>query len=361
MRKTTIFLLILSLTFSCCSATDVSAKSAILYEPKTETILFSKDIHRTREIASTTKIMTAVVVLENAELDEIVTVPKSCTGIEGTSLYLKEGEKLSVSDLLYGMLLKSGNDAATVLAHYVGDGSVQDFVGMMNEKADSIGLFDTHFKNPSGLPDDGHYSTAYDMARLTAYAMENPSFSEIVATKEKTITGRSLKNHNKLLWLYNGANGVKTGFTKAAGRCLVSSAERDGLELIAVTLSAPNDWNDHEALFDYGFSNYELYSENKFDEVTSLSVVGGKSATVNVSVKEHTYFLAEKNDVFERKVLIPKFIYAPVKAGDEVGKIIYKVNGEKVCSVSIISDDTVDFLEKKNFFEKILDFIMKDD
>ncbi len=354
-------MLFLSLTFSFCSAVDVSAKSAILYEPKTETILFSKDIHKTREIASTTKIMTAVVVLENSELDEIVTVPESCTGIEGTSLYLKEGEKLSVSDLLYGMLLKSGNDAATTLAYYVGQGSVEDFVDMMNEKAEDLGLSGTHFKNPSGLPDDGHYSTAYDMARLTAYAMENPGFCEIVSTKQKTVAERQLSNHNKLLWLYNGANGVKTGFTKVAGRCLVSSAERDGLDLIAVTLSAPNDWNDHKTLFDYGFSNYALHSESKSDEITSLPVVGGKGSTVNVSVKEDVYFLVKKDDSFERKVFIPKFLYAPVRAGDEVGKIVYKVNGEKVCSVSVISDDTVDFLPKKNFFEKILDFFMKDD
>lgn len=338
----------------------MSAKSAILYEPKTGSVLFSKDTHTRREIASTTKIMTAVVVLENVELDELVTVPNSCTGIEGTSLYLKEGEKLTVSDLLYGMLLKSGNDAATVLADYVGEGSVEHFVDMMNKKAESIGLFDTHFKNPSGLPDDEHYSTAYDMARLTAYAMQNPNFSEIVSTKDRAIAGRSLKNHNKLLWQYDGANGVKTGFTKAAGRCLVSSAEREGLGLIAVTLSAPDDWNDHGALFDYGFSNYELFSENKFDEIASLPVVGGKGTTVNVSVEEDICFLAQKNDLFERTVLVPKFLYAPVKTGDEVGKIIYKVNGEEVCSVSIISNDTVDLFKEKNIFEKILNLFMKE-
>ena len=164
-------------------AIDVSARSAILYEPATDSILFEKNIHEKRAIASTTKIMTAVVVLENVSSSEVVTVPSSCVGTEGTSMYLKEGEKLTISELLYGMLLQSGNDAANTLAYYVGKGDISRFVEMMNESAEKIGLDNTNFKNPSGLPDDEHYSTAYDMAKLAKYALEIDEFSQIAATK----------------------------------------------------------------------------------------------------------------------------------------------------------------------------------
>ncbi len=341
------------------SAVDVSAKSAILYEPKTKTVLFEKDSRTERPMASTTKIMTALVAIEHADLSEMVTVPRAVVGTEGTSMYLKENERLSVSDLLYGLLLRSGNDAAAALAHHIGKGDVGRFTEMMNQTAKDIGMENSCFKNPSGLPEEGHFSTAYDMALLASRALDNPRFSEIVATKEKTVAGRPLSNHNKMLRLYDGANGVKTGFTKAAGRCLVSSAERDGMTLVAVTLSAPDDWDDHTEMLDYGFGNFALkkYSPENIT-LPKLHVVGGASDEVFVDVCGELSFLTEKGkeNNIKAEISLPRFVYAPVTSGDVVGEIKYVLNGEVLGSLSVVSCDTVQECECKSFIRKILDF-----
>lgn len=343
-----------------CSAFDISAKSAILYEPETQTVLFKKNISEKREIASTTKIMTAVVVLENADINDVVSVPASCVGIEGTSMYLKEGEKLTVSELLYGMLLQSGNDAATTLAHYVGNGNIANFVELMNSTAKKIGLSDSHFKNPSGLPDKEHYSTAYDMAKLATYAMEIPEFCEIVSTKVKNVAGRTLSNHNKLLRIYDGANGLKTGFTKAAGRCLVSGAKRDGMQLIAVTLYAPDDWNDHKELFDFGFSNFEIFRETKeLNDDTEISVVGGDVPDISANIDEEITLLKEKNGKLTRVVYAPRFLYAPIKQGEVVGRAEYLIDGELIKTTPLISCDDVSEKRPPTLIERIAHFFQK--
>lgn len=354
-----IFVVVLLFSYSAF-AVSVSARSAILYEPETGTVLFEKNANEERAIASTTKILTAVVALENAKLTDTVTVPKSCVGIEGTSMYLQEGEKLTVSDLLYGTLLRSGNDAATTLAYFVSRGDVSRFVDMMNETAKRIGMKNSRFKNPSGLPDKGHFSTAYDMAKLSAYALTIPEFSEIVSTKEKAVAGRSLSNHNKLLRMYSGANGVKTGFTKEAGRCLVSSAERDGMSLVAVTLSAPDDWNDHINMLDYGFGNYSVYRESLHDaEGYAVPVVNGENDSVSAAIASEVSVLYNKNEAVVKTVFLPRFVYAPVSRGDVLGKIEYSIGG-KVCeSVSVVCCDTVAENKKENFFERILKFFRK--
>lgn len=341
-----------------CAALEVSARSAILYEPRTDSILFEKNIHERMAMASTTKIMTAVVVLENTDISEIVTVPASCAGIEGTSMYLKEGEKLSVSDLLYGMLLQSGNDAASTLAYHVGGGDISRFVMMMNETAERIGLSDTHFKNPSGLPDSDHYSTAFDMAKLAKYALGVEGFSEIASTKQKNVAGRLLVNHNKLLRTYNGANGFKTGYTKVAGRCLVSGALRDNMQLIAVTLSAPDDWNDHKKLFDFGFSNFSLFKEPVGTEGGfEVPVVGGEKRVVSVSLAGEVSFLHKKSEKIERVVYLPRFIYAPISRGDVVGKVEYYKNGECVEVSSLVCCDTVGEYRSPSVLKKIFKFL----
>ncbi len=351
------FLLILNFH---CEAIEISAKSAILYEPETSTVLFEKNSLNKREIASTTKIMTAVVVLENADLDDIVTVPAACVGIEGTSMYLKEGEKLTVSDLLYGMLLHSGNDSATVLAHYVGKGDIENFIDMMNKCANSIGMENTHFKNPSGLPDKEHYSTASDMAKLAAYAMKIPEFREIVSTKTKTVAGRTLTNHNKLLRIYNGANGLKTGYTKAAGRCLVSGANRNGMQLIAVTLSAPDDWNDHKKLFDFGFNNFSVYKDTlKDEEPFEISVVGGSSPEVLAQIACDVSILEKGSEKVEKIIYLPRFIYAPVFEGDVVGRVEYIINGKIAESAPIVSCDNVKEKASSGFLKKTIYFFKK--
>lgn len=341
-----------------CFALNVSARSAILYEPVTGTVLYEKDSKTQREIASTTKIMTAVVVLENAELSDVVTVPKECVGVEGTSMYLKENEKVSVFDLLYGLMMQSGNDAAMALAYHTGDGDISRFVAMMNETANRIGMKNSSFKNPNGLPADGHVSTAYDMALLAAYAMKIPEFAEIVATKEKSAAGRYFTNHNKLLRMYSGANGVKTGFTKAAGRCLVSSAERDGMSLVAVTLSAPDDWDDHTRMLDYGFENYAVYSSPLAGEtVAELPVVGGEEQSVSAVIAGDTVFLEKRSekDKIKQEIYLPRFQYAPITCGDVVGEVRYVLNGKLLATSEIVSNDSVAVYNKPNFFEKIFD------
>lgn len=334
-----------------CSALDLSAKSAILYEPETKTILFEKNAYEKRAIASTTKIMTAVVVLENAKPDEIVEVSKNNVGIEGTSIYLEDGERLSVLELLYGMLLQSGNDAATALAEYVGLKAKNEFVCLMNEKAEELGMKNTSFENPSGLPAEGHFSTAYDMALLTSYAMRNLSFAEIVRTKSYSSDKRTFINHNKLLRLYEGATGVKTGYTKAAGRCLVSSAERDGMTLIAVTLSAPDDWEDHRKLFDFGFSNYSI---NKFDEDSlHVLVAGGESDFIKIKTVRNVSVLANKENSFSTEIFLPRFVYAPIKEGDIVGEIRYIIDGEIVERDFVVSVDDVAYKVRNNMFKRL--------
>ncbi len=238
-------------------APPVSASHAILMDADTGAVLYEKDADTPSLIASTTKIMTGLLVCETCDPDEKVTVPPEAVGVEGSSMYLKAGETLSVRDLLYGMLLQSGNDAATALALHC-SGSVEAFAERMNEKARDLGLTNTHFANPHGLDNEENYGSARDLATLTAYALQNPAFAGIVATKTYRTGDRCLVNHNKLLWRCEGAIGVKTGFTKKAGRILVSAAERNGRTLICVTVSAPDDWNDHCSLYDFGFSRYEM-------------------------------------------------------------------------------------------------------
>lgn len=223
----------------------------------TGAVLYEKDADAQSLIASTTKIMTGCLICETCDLNEQITVPNEAVGIEGSSVYLKAGETLCVRDLLYGMLLQSGNDAATALALHC-SGSVEAFAEQMNAKARELGLTNTHFANPHGLDDEENYGSARDLAKLTAYALKNPDFAQIVSTKTYRADDRCFVNHNKLLWRCEGAIGVKTGYTKAAGRILVSAASRNGRTLICVTVSAPDDWNDHCNLYDYGFSCYAM-------------------------------------------------------------------------------------------------------
>ncbi|EJL25977.1 D-alanyl-D-alanine carboxypeptidase family protein [Brevibacillus sp. BC25] len=243
---------------------SLSAEGAALIDVESGRILYSKNGTKKMRIASLTKTMTAIVAIEMGKLDAQVTVPPQAVGVEGSSIYLKNGEKLTLEELLYGLMLRSGNDAAVTIATHIG-GSVPGFTYLMNEKAAMIGMEHTNFTNPHGLDDSNqHYSTAEDMAKLSAYALHNPVFRQIVSTKVKDISwegeqwDRRLLNKNKMLHLYNGADGVKTGYTKIAKRCLASSATRDGRQLATITLNASDDWNDSAKLMDWGFANYPL-------------------------------------------------------------------------------------------------------
>ena len=250
----------------------VSARSAVLIDASSGAVLFEKNSSERLPMASTTKIMTALIILEKMQLDEVVSVPKEATLVEGSSIYLRENEEITVETLLYGLLLESGNDAAHTLA-VACSGSIEAFADEMNKKATGLGLQNTCFKNPHGLTAEGHYTTAYELARITAEAMKNPVFCKIVSTQKMlapSIDGeltRLFLNHNKLLKYYDGAVGVKTGYTEAAGRCLVSAAEKTGFRFIAVTLNDRDDWDDHCNMLNFAFENFktiEIAAQNEF-------------------------------------------------------------------------------------------------
>lgn len=332
----------------------ISAQKAILLDSTTGRTLYEKNTTSRSLIASTTKIMTALIVCEQCNVLDRMRVPKEAVGIEGSSMYLREGEVLTIQELLYGLMLHSGNDAAVALAIYCG-GTVEGFAELMNDKARSLGLLDTHFENPNGLDSPDHYSTASDLAVLTAYAMENPIFAKTVSAKTVTIGTRSLRNHNKLLWRLEGADGVKTGYTKAAGRILVSSAVRDGRRLIGVTINAGDDWNDHIKLYDEGFSKYspELLVQ-KGQCLGSLSVFSGQASKVNVlAADDYVYSVSPEEQPY---VLLsePEFVYAPVVEGQIAG-IAYICIGEKaVGKIPVTFEATVEQTvpERKNFVER---------
>jgi D-alanyl-D-alanine carboxypeptidase len=315
-------LLVVAVLFSLgaqAAAPAVSAQSAILMDADTGRVLYEKDAHRRSLIASTTKIMTAVVVLEQCDLTDRVQVQPEAVGIEGSSMYLREGEILSVKELLYGLMLQSGNDAAVALAIYCG-GTAEDFVSLMNDKAARLGLTDTHFGNPNGLDAPDNYATALDMARLTAYALQNQDFRTIVAAKTATAGDRTLVNHNKLLWRYEGAIGVKTGYTREAGRILVSAAERDGRTLIAVTFNAPSDWNDHAALLDYGFMAFSVTDVVMAGQALgTAAVVGGTAETVSLVAADPVTAALAAEEQPEVRLFAPRMVYAPVRAGETAG------------------------------------------
>ena len=335
-------------------ASAVSAEKAIVVDGVTGRVLYEKDADRQSLIASTTKIMTALIVCERCNVLDRMRIPKEAVGIEGSSMYLKEGEVLTVQDLLYGLMLSSGNDAAVALAIYCG-GTVEGFAELMNDKAHALGMKNTHFENPNGLDSPGHYSTARDLAILAAYAMENPIFYKTVSTKTVTAGNRHLRNHNKLLWQVEGADGVKTGFTKAAGRILVSSATRKGRRLICVTLNDPNDWADHSALLEEGFSCYQVQRIlSKGDLVGVLEVESGAEGNVEVLAAEDLYFCLASR---ENPVIVipgPGFVYSPVTEGADAGYAYVVLDGTAVAKFPVVYGKTIEKEpeEEENLFRK---------
>lgn len=341
--------------FLPCRGYALSADKAILLDAGTGRVLYEKNADRQALIASTTKIMTALVVCEHCNVLDRMRIPKEAVGIEGSSMYLQEGEVLTVQELLYGLMLHSGNDAAVALAIYCG-GTVEGFSQLMNDKAHRLGMTDTHFENPNGLDSPGHYSTARDMAKLAAYAMQNPIFAKTVSTKNVTVGNRYLRNHNKLLWTLQGADGVKTGFTKAAGRILVSSANRQGRELICVTMNAPDDWRDHTALIEDGFSKFSIYQlVNKGDCLGYTEIAGGTAGTVELLAgSEFSFPLTDEERV---KIVIngTDFVYAPVVEGSTAGFAYVLVDESPVGKIPLVFGKTVEMKkdEKVSFWKRI--------
>ena len=337
-------------------AKAVSADHAYVLDGVTGRVLFEKNAGERGLIASTTKIMTALVVCEQCNVLDRMRIPREAVGIEGSSMYLKEGEVLTLQELLYGLMLSSGNDAAVALAIYCG-GTVEGFAELMNDKARNLGLTDTHFENPNGLDAPGHYSTARDLAKLAAYAMENPIFRKTVSTRSVTVGQRHLTNHNKLLWRLEGADGVKTGFTKAAGRILVSSVSRMGRRVICVTMNDPDDWNDHCALLNRSFSDYQICPVVvKGQCVGTLEVLGGENSRVEVLAAEDFSYALTPEETVRIALPGPGFVYAPAVEGAEAGFAYALISGKGVGKIPIVFGETVEQKpeEEKSFWQKWL-------
>lgn len=346
---------------------SVSADSAILICSDTGKVLYAKNEHEKRPMASTTKIMTALLSLEYADSDnKDVTITDEMIRTEGSSMGLMPGYVISIDNIVKGMMMCSGNDAANTLAFAVA-GSKDEFSKLMNERANQIGMLNTHFVTPSGLDDDDHYSTAYDMAILGSYAMENNKFSDIVSQKSSKVKfsnpneTRTYKNHNKLLKLYDDCIGIKTGFTKKAGRCLVSCAQRNGVKLVAVTLKAPNDWDDHQKMYGYGFSKVKNIELNDESSKYYIDIVGAPDEQILVTgSKTSVNVLNDDENKIERSVELPSFIYAPITQGQIIGRVVYKIDGKIVAVNNLVSTkDEVLIKKKKSFIKRILWFLDK--
>nr|WP_223836406.1 D-alanyl-D-alanine carboxypeptidase family protein [Paenibacillus oceani] len=314
---------------------QTSAEAAALVDVTSGRLIVSKNGDKQMRIASLTKIMTAIVAIEHGTLSDQVEVSGRAAGKEGSSIYLRAGEKMSLENILYGLMLRSGNDAATAIAEHVG-GSLEGFVYLMNETAELAGMTRSQFKNPSGLDEEGHYSTASDMAKLTAYALRNPVFRDIVKTKTKSAPNPhedwdyTWMNKNKMLSIYEGADGVKTGYTKLAKRCLVSSATREGQQIAVVTLNDPNDWLDHKKLLDYGFANYPLRDlVHRGDKIENLPVAVGRT---------FSYPLYEEESGLIRKEAVLLDPATPEYRLGERGTLFFYLSGTPIGSVPLYAE-----------------------
>ncbi len=344
---------------------DVCAFSAVLMETQSNRVLFAKNSEERRSMASTTKIMTALIAVQSERLDDVVEITQEMIEVEGSSIYLKAGERLTLRALVIGLLLESGNDAANAIAITLA-GSQKAFAEKMNEYAKSLGMKNTHFVTPSGLDDEEHYTTAFDMAVLGCAAMRCPDFSAIVSQKSMTVDftepeiRRTFYNHNRLLLELSGCNGIKTGFTKKSGRCLVSSCERDGIQLVAVTLNDPDDWNDHKKMMEYGFGQIErvVFAESGMQITVPVVGTGKECRTV---LKEappvEAVIPAGRAADIQMRLETEPFLYAPTLPGQVAGRLVYTLDGETVAELSLVTGEKIDFVERKrSWFEKVGEF-----
>lgn len=331
----------------------IQAQGAILMDGKTGQILYEKNAYQQLAPASTTKIMTAIIAIESGQLDKETTVSKNAANTSGSTMHLQEGQVISLRELLTGLLLRSGNDSAVAIAEMIA-GDVESFVGRMNQKAAEIGAANTQFRNPHGLSAPGHKSTAFDLAWITRYAMNNPTFAEIVSTKNINIDwedsrgnehAQSLKNTNKLLWMLEEADGVKTGTTKEAGPCLVSSATKNNQRLIAVTLHDTNRWTDSQALLEWGFKHFSLFDYAEFgDPIGSVAVEGGFIGKFSPVLAENAAIVIEngsKNNV-QVTVDVPEQINAPVHQGQKIGTLIFSIAGKQLKTFDLVAAEEIE-------------------
>ncbi|KPU44868.1 D-alanyl-D-alanine carboxypeptidase DacB precursor [Oxobacter pfennigii] len=338
-----VFLLSLPSKFSYCTNTkslsNLNTRYICLMDYESGRVLYEKNSRMIVPMASTTKILTAIVALENSKYDEVVTVSERASSIAGSTIGLKKDQKITMEELLYGLMLRSGNDCAIAIAEHMA-GSVERFSFMMDSKAFDIGAFNTHFATPHGLDADGHFTTAYDMALITRCALKNPEFAKIVSTKDIVINGingsKGYHNINKILWQLEGADGVKTGFTNKAGKCLVSSATRNGVKVINVALNSYDRWKDSTALLDYGLKNFKesiLLSNKEFGQL--VPVKSGNKKLVQIGFDEEINLPItsdEKEDIYIKKI-IPYTLEAPLHEGQNVGSLIIYSKDKKIFSM----------------------------
>ena len=369
-KKIVCFALIFALFVSAATIESraeigVSALSCVLIDADTKEILFEKNAHKELAMASTTKIMTALLTLENENKNEQFTVDSKAIRVEGSSMGLIEGDSVCLKTLAIGMLMLSGNDAANAAAVKIA-GDTASFCKLMNDRAKKIGMKNTVFETPSGLDSENHHSTAYDMALLGAEAIKNSEFVEICSKSKYTVTfgktpqSRTFYNHNRLVKEIDGCIGIKTGFTKKAGRCLVSAVKRFGRTLVCVTLKAPNDWQDHKSLYNYGFSLYEK-TEIDLSALQDLKIVNSQKESVAVLPLERAELYIKKGEKIEIKRYTRPFEYAPVYSGDVVGSLCLKVGDVEVFKTSLLAGESAylkDVKEQKEqgFFKKLVDF-----
>ncbi len=340
----------------------IKAKAAIIIDATTGKVLYSKNAEEQRYPASTTKMMSLIVALEHGNLNEMVTASEAAASTEGSSLSLTQGERLKMIDLLYGIMLISGNDATVAVAEHIA-GSVENFAELMTEKAHAIGATHTNFTNSSGLPDPNHYTTAHDLARIAAYGYKNPLFTEIISTKHRVIPwagkdySRDLYNENRMLWLAEGGNGVKTGYTNAAGRCLVSGAKRNDIQLITVVLDSETMWDDSLALLNFGFAQVTPETIcTKGDILKTMRVTNGKTEVVKLLANSDLVVpISEKDkDMFTTIIDAPNKIEAPVLKGQKLGVLRVRYQDVEVATVDLVADENS---ERKSFFSMIKEVV----
>lgn len=358
-----LFIAVLLLNISICAKVDITAKSAVVMDMESKRILYAKDENEQLPFASTTKIMTAILSIEMCDMDQVVKIDDKAIGIEGSSIHLEKGEELKVIDLLYGLMLHSGNDAAVALAIYISK-DADNFAALMNYKAKAIGAAHTNFANPNGLPNSNHYTTALDLALISHYAMSNDTFREIVSKKSITIksTGdtvrvRNLVNKNKLLYSYEGANGIKTGYTDLAGRCFCGAAEKNGMQLISVVLNSHDTYGDTKKLFDYYFANYSYHTFfTKGDYILSIPVTGSRSSLYKVYAPYDILAPIARNELAttEVKYNFPSSLQAPMKKGDKIGEI--QIIFEDNSNINIDITLQKDIKYKNTVFDYIIDY-----
>ena len=341
---------------------STSAGSAVLLDASGQTVrtLWEQNADKKRGPASTTKIMTALIAAERMPLSAKITVTKEAVGVEGSSVYLTEGEVFTLEELLCCTLLESANDAAVAVAIAVG-GSIEDFAAMMNEKCAELGLVDTHFTNPHGLDDDEHYTTARELGIIAAAALENEALRKIFSTYKMTVAApdggvRMLINHNRLLRSIDGCIGVKTGYTKSNGRCLVSAAERDGLRLIAVTLDDGNDWHDHTMMLEAGFEAYERVELCEYTNITlpEIDVTDGEQSRVRTTVTDSVFVTLPKSGAkIECEIDSISSLPAPISRGQDVGEVIFSCGGKEIARVPLVTAYAAAKKKEKGFWDRL--------